>query len=305
MWANSVWGLFGLSASCVMTMLGLSQDSPWQSTLLLGAILFFVGSLGVLCWPLHQSANRARVAALVVHPTRAVRLIEPSHIIILGITIAVIGVVWQMRRTPSIDPRVAELQSEIIDLNQKLSDSLRPKTGTAKLAQINADPIPVVPQKIKTNPYDVPKKLALIDEQLIPMMRVEIDAHVNRGMQLSRSWGQQLQASKRTEYMADLRSYLDASNALAQKIAKYQKDFEHWDDIRLLLDQTYQRPFFDGLTQFMGAIGAIGDPPYNMDLDYFFKDRSETFKAGIVGLARWRHDADANLISLRRELASQ
>lgn len=98
MWANSVWGLFTLSCSCVLTMLGLSPDSPWQPLLLFGGVLFMLSSLAVLSWPLHVRDNRVKFAALIAHPARATKLIEPLHVIAFGLAIAVAGAVWQMRK---------------------------------------------------------------------------------------------------------------------------------------------------------------------------------------------------------------
>ena len=75
--------------------------------------MFAVGSAGVLSYPLHVRANRAKVAALFVHPARALRLIEPTHIIMLGLAIALSGVIWQARKPARTDPRIALLESQI------------------------------------------------------------------------------------------------------------------------------------------------------------------------------------------------
>jgi hypothetical protein len=121
MWANSVWGLFGLSASCLLTMLGLAPDSTWQPILLAGAVIFLTGSVGVLSWPLREAEKRAEIAAIIIHPKRALRLIEPLHIIILGLILAAAGTLWQWRRVPQPDPRIAQLESQIDILNKRLA----------------------------------------------------------------------------------------------------------------------------------------------------------------------------------------
>jgi hypothetical protein len=82
-------------------MLGLSPDSQYQPLLLTGAIIFLTGSIGVLCWPLQEAANRAKVVILVSHPMRMLQLIEPMHIIVLGLVIAAVGVGWQFRALKS------------------------------------------------------------------------------------------------------------------------------------------------------------------------------------------------------------
>lgn len=97
MWANSVWGLLGLSASCFLTVVGLTPDSSWQRTLLWLAILFACGSAGVLVWPLHRKSYRDKVAAFIAHPAGVLRLIEPTHVILMGLIVAAFGLVWQWR----------------------------------------------------------------------------------------------------------------------------------------------------------------------------------------------------------------
>jgi hypothetical protein len=105
MWANSVWGLLGLSASCVLTRIGLGNESAWSKPLLYSALIFLVGSLLVLCWPLRKGTNRAIVWELCKHPIKgAVRLVEPIHVIILGLLIAAAGVGWQFYRGQSSLP---------------------------------------------------------------------------------------------------------------------------------------------------------------------------------------------------------
>jgi hypothetical protein len=51
MWANTVWGLAGLSFSCFLARLAIS-DPYWRWWLLVGAIVFAVTSLAVLVSPL-------------------------------------------------------------------------------------------------------------------------------------------------------------------------------------------------------------------------------------------------------------
>jgi hypothetical protein len=81
-------------------MLGLAPDSALQLPLRFSAVIFFLMSLSVLCWPLRRSEQRAMVQAKLQHPIRwAADLLEPSHIIIFGLAIALGGVIWQMRAT--------------------------------------------------------------------------------------------------------------------------------------------------------------------------------------------------------------
>jgi hypothetical protein len=52
---------------------------------------------------------------------RRLKMIEPSHVIIVGLVIAGIGVVWQLRAAPLPDPKIALLQSQVDALKQQLA----------------------------------------------------------------------------------------------------------------------------------------------------------------------------------------
>jgi hypothetical protein len=106
MWANSVWGFFGLSVTMGLAVIALPPDLLWlQPYFMVAAILSFVASIAVLCWPLRVANIRSVVRNKLKHPINWVaELIEPTHIIILGLVIAFSGVVWQMRITTSTIP---------------------------------------------------------------------------------------------------------------------------------------------------------------------------------------------------------
>jgi hypothetical protein len=105
MWANTVWGFLGLSATLGVAIMGLSPDyaylRPWFSS---AAIVFFLASLITLCWPLRNRSVRASVLAYCRHPTALVRKLEPTHLIAIGIggavffaVVALVGLIWQSR----------------------------------------------------------------------------------------------------------------------------------------------------------------------------------------------------------------
>lgn len=120
MYASTCWGLLGLAVTFALAVLGLPNQYDWLVPWFIGAAVACGGS-SLICfaWPLRQEANRAKVAALFVHPVRALRLIEPSHVITLGLLIALGGVIWQWRRAPTPDPRIAHLEQRLADLQSK------------------------------------------------------------------------------------------------------------------------------------------------------------------------------------------
>jgi hypothetical protein len=52
MWANSVWGLFGLAAACVLTRLTMGVSNSWVRVLNWSAGICLAAALIVLIWPL-------------------------------------------------------------------------------------------------------------------------------------------------------------------------------------------------------------------------------------------------------------
>ena len=79
------------------------------------------------------------------------KLIEPSHVIILGLVIACGGAVWQWRRTPPHDPKIATLESQVAALDKELGEERQRKVFPPRLTetstQIAAQPAP--PPKIE------------------------------------------------------------------------------------------------------------------------------------------------------------
>jgi hypothetical protein len=100
MW-TAFWGFITLAMSCFYGMVSLPPEyaylRPWS---LGGAILFFVISMLIFCWPLRQRAVRANVVAYCRHPMILASKLEPIHVIILGLAIACGGVAWQYYQGP-------------------------------------------------------------------------------------------------------------------------------------------------------------------------------------------------------------
>src|SRR5882724_97068 len=92
---------------------GALTQSPDYSYLAL-PVAIISGTIFIILAIMFLVSNRREIFALV-------RKLEPSHVIILGLAIALCGVVWQWRHVPAPDPRVAELQSQVTGLKQQLS----------------------------------------------------------------------------------------------------------------------------------------------------------------------------------------
>jgi hypothetical protein len=102
MWANSVWGLIGLSVAFGLAILALTPEEAWLRAWFSGtSIASAFGSIVVLCWPLHRQDNRVKLRDALNHPFRSIaNSMEPTHLIVLGLAIALVGAVWLWRRAP-------------------------------------------------------------------------------------------------------------------------------------------------------------------------------------------------------------
>jgi hypothetical protein len=114
MWDNAVWGLFGAALASFYTMLSLPAESQWNTPLLVAGIILCVLSVMVLCWPLRDAEQRAVVWANIKHPIRtANELVDPSHVIIVGLLIVMAGIIWQWRQPSRLQNRITELEQQL------------------------------------------------------------------------------------------------------------------------------------------------------------------------------------------------
>jgi hypothetical protein len=118
MYANTCWGLLGFAVTFGVAVLGLPTQYEWLTPwFLAAAVMCGVGSVICFGWPLRQKENRDKLKELSTHPARLAKLIEPSHMIIFGLVIALGGVVWQIPKDQFIQ-QAAQLQFWLARTNQ-------------------------------------------------------------------------------------------------------------------------------------------------------------------------------------------
>jgi hypothetical protein len=76
--------------------------------------------------------------------------VEPSHVIILGLAIALGGVVWQWRREAPIDPNIAKLQSQLEDAQKQIA--LLKKAEVLPSSQSKSAPTEAVTSRYRWEP---------------------------------------------------------------------------------------------------------------------------------------------------------
>lgn len=123
MYANTCWGLLCLAVTFGLAVVGLPPQYEWlQPWFLDTAVACGVSSIVCFGWPLREKENRVRLRELCVHPYRVAKLIEPLHVIILGLVIALGGVVWQMRAAKTSAAETARAKSAPIASAATVSD---------------------------------------------------------------------------------------------------------------------------------------------------------------------------------------
>jgi hypothetical protein len=180
-------------------MLGLASDSALQMPLRFSAVMFFLMSLSVLCWPLRKSEQRAIVWGKLQHPAKWIaELIEPSHIIILGLAIALGGAIWQMRGVPQgrseaqaetrqDDPKIIDLKSQLETTKSQLTTTkaeLDAKRKEFELIQLT----PTAEKDVKQNRLRFKLDQAKIDKDDFDKAIAAVRASAEGALSVTKAW---------------------------------------------------------------------------------------------------------------------
>jgi hypothetical protein len=146
MWASSVWGLFGLAATFGSAMLLLTPEQEWLRPYLAWATAICgMSSVSVLCWPLQEASNRAKLRDAFRHPRKWIKkAVEPSQLIAAGFVIILGGVLiasvglWRQSRQPQftvtqrdIDVLTGPLRDQIDSLKRQLANAQKDNDAVA------------------------------------------------------------------------------------------------------------------------------------------------------------------------------
>jgi hypothetical protein len=225
--------------------------------------------------------------------------------------LAVIGVVgaggtyiYQLRAKPSANsPEENQAAAPVSAAPaQNVTKPLIPPGQTIVAAQQLADKVSTI-EKRTLSAYETEKRLRLIDEVFLPMLRGEIVEHVRRGYQLQSNWSNFVH-SDRVKYIQDLQDFRRKSEEWNVKLGTARRDNAAFEDVISLTEPTYAQPFFDSMNNFIGMIGAMGDPPYKFDMQYIVGPKSETFQKGIQALGDWLFVTEKKIIERRKEIAT-
>lgn len=225
-------------------------------------------------------------------------LLSPFYLIVFGAVL--LASIWVFENKPRwlvVCAKTISMSLEKIIGNETAKD---PKAEIEK-------------EKAKTHPHDVPKKLGIIDDEVVPLLQDggPIDHHVRRGRQLLNKWKAAINTD-RPGFLQQLQEYDHIQTSILDQIAKLKNNNSHFEDLasRLeILESGYNvvnniETIAKGFSNFKTAISALGDPPYKMDLNYFFTPTLQNFSSGLANLESWRKHTEDEFIQLRKQIAS-
>jgi hypothetical protein len=158
---------------------------------------------------------------------------------------------------------------------------------------------------VKTDPSDIPKKLAVIDSILV-LLRGDTEGLIDKGMQLSTTWQTPLSAHDMNvwqPYRLEVGNWQSKFESFSREIEKTREDNRKYPDISALLDQTYKDAFVPKMERFVGAVWSTAENPQGLTFDFFMRPIAEDFYTQLQQFQNWRRDRISNAITLRKTLS--
>ena len=153
-----------------------------------------------------------------------------------------------------------------------------------------------------TDPSDIPKKISAIDEAR-RILKSVLENELNDGFKILEEGRSSLSKGDRMPLMTGIPQFYQTWANAWRKIEDLRKANDKFEDINSILDQTYRAGLENGFSSLQGAVGSLGDPPYKMDMHYFFQPHVEDFMSGMAEWGKWLHSTDAALLTLRKKLS--
>jgi hypothetical protein len=203
---------------------------------------------------------------------------------LIGIAIAIGGVLWTMRSGSSVSVAA-------------------PPTNTALLQSAITTNVP----KIQTAAIDVPKKIEAIDE-LLDIFDKEWDPWMNLCQQLSTGgWRNQIVGKKIKELRDSIYKMSNDYYGTSRKIEALNKRNERFPDIHALTTQPYIEKFKPPLDSFVKVFGSLSDPMGNaldqVTLENVFEKYATDLYAQSQTANNWRLLTARSALEIRKSLS--
>jgi tetrahydromethanopterin S-methyltransferase subunit G len=160
--------------------------------------------------------------------------------------------------------------------------------------------------EVKTNPYDVPKKLDAIDKSL-SILRGELTTSINKGMQLATGgWWNALKANQGMDwqpYREELKTWRDDYKLIHERLDYIQKENDKYQDVLSLIEKTYTGNFIPAVDKFYIAIWSITGDTNKVNIALFVKPLADEFYKQLRALDAWKTETAQKALVLRRSLS--
>jgi hypothetical protein len=228
-----MWTVFWGFVSVIGITLSLPPEDYWlRPYFRIGAAATFVIWMVMVIASLRKKDVRAKIVEAFTHPVRAVKKLEPIHVIFLGLFIAAIGVVWQLKAAPKgpshetisgfVDPlnaQIADLKNKLAQANSVATENRRP----ARHIELVGTPPP------RYTAYEKEQRLRAVDE-IYTLLTGRISPVFYEGRALLRNFqdpNQGIDASTKAKLLAHAPT---VHAAFADLAALFQK-YEYYPDI--------------------------------------------------------------------------
>lgn len=155
----------------------------------------------------------------------------------------------------------------------------------------------------RTAEYDIPKKLAAIDQLLeIVGSEQEYEQLYRRGKEIARNWSRFLSEKGTDGLAADVEEFGEACNTMFHKIIEIRKANERYQDIWKMSAPTTPGSMSGAATKFLVAVRNLGTQPPK-EFKFFMQPYVEQFETRLDEFGKWRFQCEKALIARRMELS--
>ncbi|MCP4621386.1 MAG: hypothetical protein GY844_33710 [Bradyrhizobium sp.] len=254
----------------------LTQSPDYQFLALPIALLS--GALFLILSGMFLHSNRREIV-------RIAKLIEPSHVIVFGLVVALGGVIWQWSRTPPSDPHISTLQGEISELRAKLAAAAETSSKPGIIVAAVGSTAPAA----STPPIKPSKNYFPAEKKDLGDLYASILNKLNRDGTTAAKEAYNFGADTPAGNKHQLESYIDrvaAARSLVSGIYKF-----------IYLDVLPNNPNFNfELTQlFSNSADNVPVGPFNRELEKYHRDLT-VFASRFDGLSSEDRTIHADLL---------
>lgn len=281
--------MFSADASKQIPGLGLTLVSAIAPTLGI-EVPYSVRAIGVgigvflTLWPLWVWCWRRFLA-------KKVSIMEPWHVVAIGLIIAFGGLVWQQLRQP-----------------ERIEAGASAASPSAIIAVPLDQPTPPTPKRIYSE-YEKNQKLPVINE-FRDYLEGQLQKIIDEGPRLASGWWNAIKDPKNNPtYDEDLKDFFDILNNSSDLIDDLRKKHHRHEEIYVVTEPTYRYSAVSKMNVFRVnyavAANAIKPDASQESFYVLMNPARSSFEEGLKEFTSWRNSTLGRLSDLEREMTRQ